>query len=639
MQWRAVGADEWSEAVGSPTGREGQWEVRLDGLTADTPYDYEIVHEGVADTRRSFRTAPDGAGDVRAAFVADTGIVGRRDGLTTGTERVISEIAELEPLVVLGGGDYAYLNSEDRYADQEEAMDAWLAQMQPLISSSAFMPTWGNHEVLLEEDVDRWADRFATPSGSPDGLSYSFEVAGVHFVALLAYEQQIDDATLQWLDDDLADARARGVREVVPYLHRNLYGNGTVHAPSGDLAAQITPVFEAHGVRLVLTAHDQSYERTFPMVGGAATLLDRRDCFVPADGIVYVKTSPGGKLSSENWDFSPFEPGEADPEIAVRANSLHHFSTLDIDAAGDVTVTTYGLVGDDSEPVVVDRFRSVADASTCAPGPLVEPSSLLFDTEQSRVERITVPPGATLTSDADWLTVDASGLVTVDELPSGRHAATITVTSPDGSTTGVAVVAVVPFGDPFDEIVVAAPGDVGERALDGTVVGGEVAIEFRPRETLAEVRFELDGEPVAEVTGRPYDWPSATDGEPGLLDTETLRPGYHTISAIAIGANGTTRTVSARFLVDRAVETPQVIAGSPVDTAPSADGRSSPPASAPSLRTGTSTSGWSASVGVFLLIALAGMALAAVVVLFRRSRATGADPEADPGAPDAGRID
>jgi len=611
VRWRAEGTDTWTEQEGVPLDDRDQWEARIDGLEAGTTYEYEIVYAGVPTPPTTFRTAPDGVGAFRAAFVADTGIAGRLDGLTTGTDRVLDELVRLDPLVVLGGGDYAYLNSEDRYDDQDAAMDAWFEMMQPVAASRALMPTYGNHEVLLEEDVDRWAARFATPAGSPDGRSFSFDVAGVHFVALLAYEQQVDGATFDWLVEDLADARARGVREIIPYLHRNLYGNGTVHPPSGVLAAQITPVFEWFGVRVVLTAHDQSYERTFPMVGGAATTTDRIDCYVADDGITYVKTSPGGKLSNETWDFSPFEPGPADPEIAVRNNALHHISTVDVAASGSVTVTTWGLVGDDTEAVLVDRFSYGDD--DCRQRPRVTPSSVVLRTDQASRARLVDgrAAGVMYSSEAAWIDVDDSGRLSVADLPPGRHVGTVVATGADGATTSIPVVAIVPPGDPDGELVVASAAGARGRRLDGATVSGDVFIEFRPRETLSEVRFLLDGAPAASDRGAPFRFPDTGDA----LPTTDMEPGEHRVTAVAVGGDGSSREVTATFVVDQGyVAQPATAPGEPDRTIPSA--RPGP------ASVGSRPFGWAASWPVFVGVAALGavVALAATALTFVRRR-------------------
>lgn len=560
LRWRPLGSAAWTRQAPGQLADPEQWEVVISGLLPGQDYEYALAFDGVVSPVRTFTTAPSAGAPVRLAFVADTGVAGRLDGLTTGTDRVLEELAAGEPLAVLAGGDFAYLNSEDRYDDQAAAMDGWFEMMEPLASTSALMPAYGNHEVVLGESVTEWRDRFATPSGSPDGLSYSFDVGGIHVVSLLAYEQRVDPATYDWLVADLGAARERGAREIVPFLHRNLYGNGTVHPPSGVLADQLAPVFEDHGVRLVLTAHDQSFERTYPLLAGAPATQEI-DCFDAAAGITYVKSSPGGKLSNENWDFSGYD-GPADPQIAVRENGLHHYTFIDFDASDGFTVDTYGLVGDGSEPVLVDSFTY---GSTCVQRPVVTPSSVYIRTDETTTEVLQTDEPSTFRSNVDWVSVDETGRVDVGELATGRHAATVTVTNATGGSTSVPIVIVVPPDDVDGEFVVAsAVGDEPVR-LDGAVLGGDVHVQFRPRETLSEVRFALDGAPFRSDREPPFELTADEDGAATPLDTTTLVPGVHQLTAYAVGGDGAVREVRATFTVDPAAPLLQPVPSVPTD--------------------------------------------------------------------------
>ncbi|HUF97494.1 MAG TPA: metallophosphoesterase family protein, partial [Ilumatobacter sp.] len=435
-QVRPVGSETWTEVqaselpIGSDAGRH--FEVTFIDLAPATQYEYQLAEQSDWTEPYNFRTTSAAGEPVTAAFVADTGIPGRLDGLATGTIDVLRAIDALDPTVVLGGGDYAYFDTDSRYATQSEAMDAWLRSMEPVASERPFMPTYGNHEVLLQEQVTDWIARFATPEGDAGRTSYSFDVDGVHFVALLAHESQISPETFAWLAADLEDAKQRGVRTIVPYLHRNLYGDGTVHDPSPSLARQLTALFELHDIDVVLTAHDQSYERTFPLSQGEPTTNSRR-CYTGAEGITWVKTSPGGKLSNISGGFSGYSVTPPSPQVAVRENALHHFSTVTV-TGSDLEVVTYGVVGDGSPAVVVDRFQY---QEACAPelGFTGQPAILDVDEQSAPTFGVTVSvadPAVAWSADVPWLSVVAdsepgNALVALDaaQLAVGTHVTSV----------------------------------------------------------------------------------------------------------------------------------------------------------------------------------------------------------------------
>ncbi len=558
VRYRQTGSSAWSEVpAASIATRDGDdLQVVVVDLTPDTPYEYQLTDIGDTWTpTRSFRTAPiDGAFEV--AFVADTGIAGRTDGLTTGTRQVIDEIAAEAPVLVLGGGDYAYYNSEDRFPDLGGAIDSWLEQMEPIIAESAFMPTYGNHEVLLGEDVDHWIERFSTPDGAAGRTSYSFNVAGVHFIALMAYESVVDDATEAWLTADLE--AASGARAIVPYLHRNVYGDGTVHPPSPSLARQLSALFEAHGVQVVLTAHDQSYERTYPLSAGEPTSTSRH-CYTPADGITWVKSSPGGKLSNVNWSFSDYDETPPNATIAVREGGLHHYTVLRVGDGDDLEVVTYGVTGNGEPPVVVDAVRY---AETCPPelAFLTQPPLLDIDAGASdAVFDVELGGGpATLTSSVDWITtsaVDAVGRaqLTVEGggLATGRHAAEIRAVSTDGRIAVLPVAVKVRGSNSAATLVVSASADRADpTVLDGAVLSGDVYVELAGNtENVGKVRFFLDGARERNDGGAPFDLVGGSRQEATGWSTAAIPDGEHLIEAIVVDADGAATFAVARFTV------------------------------------------------------------------------------------------
>lgn len=350
-QYRRWGDPVWTSSVGRhrPSGVDGRLhEVELTGLEPGTVYEYRVQGSdgGFSRVARA-RTAPKPEStdvQIEAIFLADTGIVGRPDGLTEGTARVIAAVAGLESDVVLLGGDYAYANSDLRGGSLPSAIDAWFEQMAPVAERVVMMPTYGNHEIKLWEDYLFWAERFPTPEGFDNRRFYSFRVGGVHFVSILAWGDNLRRSTntehgpigptaLQWIDADMAAARASGARWIIPYLHVAPFSDGANHPSNVDVRAQLGPIFERHGVKVVLSAHDQSYERTLPLQGVPERLeVTSRDLrrYTTRDGVTYLKVGPGGKLSNKNKGFSPWLTVPAPEYTAFRDNTAHHFARLRI---------------------------------------------------------------------------------------------------------------------------------------------------------------------------------------------------------------------------------------------------------------------------------------------------------------------
>ncbi|MCY7277161.1 MAG: metallophosphoesterase family protein [Phormidesmis sp. CAN_BIN44] len=365
VEYRAVGG-EWVSVLGRIrfSGTQGALhEVTVQELNPATVYEYRVQGD---DSRWSevfsTRTAPPlGAADFDVIYFADTGLVGRHDGLTQGAQQVIDEIAQLKPLFVLAGGDFAYYKTDKRHGSLENAIDAWFNQMQPVSVQSPMLPTYGNHEVLLQENYDAWAHRFPTPQGFDDRRNYSFNVGDVHFISIFAVynEQGLTSAQMQWLEQDILIAQQAGQRWILPFMHVSAFADGANHPSNLALRAQLGPLFERLGVKVVLSSHDQAYERTYPLVDVPATntptSLSQTD-YTTQDGVTWVKTSPSGKLSNLNGSFSVFRTVPAPAWTACRSNHTHVFTRLTFSASGTLRVEAFGVKGNGEEPLLLDSF-------------------------------------------------------------------------------------------------------------------------------------------------------------------------------------------------------------------------------------------------------------------------------------------
>jgi len=123
-------------------------------------YAYDVVHE--VDGRRhvaaggSFSALPPGDAEISFAFVADTGIAGRADGLCDGTLRMVEELGRTPAAFVLAGGDLAYRSSDPRLRSPREGVRAWLDQMAPVAEHRPLAVQFGNHEIELGERLRDW---------------------------------------------------------------------------------------------------------------------------------------------------------------------------------------------------------------------------------------------------------------------------------------------------------------------------------------------------------------------------------------------------------------------------------------------------------------------------------------------------
>ncbi|MEX2123342.1 MAG: metallophosphoesterase family protein [Woeseia sp.] len=578
--YRPAGATSWQSEIGAPrpSGTSGiLHEVTLRRLTPDSGYEYRVPGDGgVWSPAFTTHTAPPaGPADFSVIYVADTGLVGRLDGLATGTQQVVDEIVALQPTLVLPGGDYVYFDTDKRYGSLQNTIDAWFNQMQPIAARSPLMPTYGNHEALLGEGFAPWAARFPTPEGFDSRRNYSFDVGDVHFVSIFAVSNSegLSSGTLQWIVQDILAAQAAGQRWIIPYFHVSPFADGTNHHSNTQLRAQLGPLFESLDIHLVLASHDQAYERTYPLTDVPATntsTSSSRTCYTTSDGVTWVTVSPGGKMSNLNGGFSQFATVPPPSWTAVRTNSHHHFSRLVVSAAGSIRLDTYGVTGEGSPPVMVDSFQYTT--GTCPPELMFDSSAATIgvaagETTVAQVDLSTTLGTAsyTVSESAPWLTVspqtgitpvaltlqaDASGLAA-----GTTHTTTVTASAPGYAPATMEVTLTVGGGDGAYTLVWSRQATrTGAEGLDGAQTDGNLYAFVTPDTGATQVRFYLDnpgmnGAPRNRENTAPYDFAGGTVAAAVPFDTRQLADGLHTITAAIDRTTGGTEVVHATFTV------------------------------------------------------------------------------------------
>ncbi len=564
LRYRLSGDSNWQSLSGEvrTEADAGRYLIaHMTGLLPATAYEFQVTL-GTDVWSRTYRgrTQPaKGPANLSAVYVADTGLIGRDDGLTTGTAAVITEIAMLEPGLVLLGGDYVYFDTDKRFGTLERSIGVWFEQMAPVAETAPMMPTWGNHEVRLQETVETWLPFFATPDGWNNRRMYSFDVGDVHFVSVYGFHesQQMTQDAIDWLAADLEQASQAGQRWLVPYFHAAPFSEGTNHPSALTLRQQLGPLFEAAGVKVVLTSHDQSYERTFPLTGVPSSISStssNNHCYSQADGVSWLKVSPGGKLSNISRDFSPWRSPEAPYWTAARDNTRHHFAHLIVTADGELTVDIYGVAGDaDDAGVPVRRSDRVRYTSLgCAPELRAEPGQLTFalDPQGSDSQEVLITSTGNavafeLSQLPDWLSVSPLSGVTpatvtftanAQNQPLGSQRAVLEISEGAANAAWLPVDLTVGAAS-YGLWLAANPQRLSPQPLDDQVLQGDVYVFTQPDDSVARVRFYLDdpgasGSALKTENVAPFDLGGTSGDDTALpFDTLSLADGRHSLTA------------------------------------------------------------------------------------------------------------
>jgi hypothetical protein len=236
--------------------------------------------------------------------------------------------------------------------------DHFFMRAEGVFDRLPLMPCVGNHEYL-DKGPDIFASSFVLPQngpiGIPHGLTYSFEYSDA-FMAVLdsnpaVYSTEKALTIAKWLDEKLATTKARWKFVV---FHHPVYPSHPSRAQP-RLAEAWIPVFEKHGVDLVLQGHDHAYLRTYPM-------KQDRPVSNPAEGPIYVVSVSGQK----------FVPLAERPYTAVGFANIATYQLIEISPKNArLTYRAFDVDGNER-----DRFE------------IVKPSTRTFANQQLRDDKI-----------------------------------------------------------------------------------------------------------------------------------------------------------------------------------------------------------------------------------------------------------
>jgi len=299
-------------------------EVLLDGLEPATRYYYNV--NGLDGKEFYFKTAPiEGeAVPVRVWILGDSGSGDERAEKVRDAYYQFNKGPGADLMLLLG--DAAYARGSD--ADYQKA---FFEVYPDTLATTPVFSTLGNHDLKTDLGAP-YFEVFSLPvEGETGGIAsgtefyYSFNFSNIHFVSLdsVVSDRLPDSEMYRWL---IADLKSNKQDWVVVFLHHPFYSRGRHNSDKpgstmADLREHYTPIFEAFGVDLVVSGHNHSYERSFPLLGHrntSETLLESMKTDSgngridgdgayrktgDNDGVIYIVAGSAGKAHEYPLNF------------------------------------------------------------------------------------------------------------------------------------------------------------------------------------------------------------------------------------------------------------------------------------------------------------------------------------------------
>lgn len=306
----AVAVTGTSSDIATENGAARYHQVRFAGLRPDTAYVYRVKGADGWSEWLQFRTAAAGFRPFTFLYFGDA-----QNNILPIASRVIRQAfhATAAPALALHAGDL--VNQRETMVHDDE-WGEWAEAGGHHYATVPQLPAPGNHEfvdIVLPGGKEsrrigpHWTRSFALPANGAVPVketTYHVDYQGVRFIVLdgtSALDLGALDAQTRWLEGLLADNPARWT---VVLFHQPIF---TCARPANTevLKAAWQPVFEKHGVDVVLQGHDHCYSRLTSEQGNRASARNRDAG--GAQGPVYLVTVTGSKMYGLN-DRSATQP-------------------------------------------------------------------------------------------------------------------------------------------------------------------------------------------------------------------------------------------------------------------------------------------------------------------------------------------
>jgi acid phosphatase type 7 len=202
---------------------------------------------------------------------------------------VVKDIMHFKPLAVFHTGDLVYNGNKNSEWSLFREISA------PIIDSSRFYPSFGNHE----RHSKIMSDDYSVPN---NGQWYSVNIGKVHFTVIDNYADfSAGSEQYQWLVSDLASSGNSMFRVVV--MHLPVYTSGPHKSGLKKIKSYLVPLFEKYDISVVFSGHVHCYEKAF------------------SNHIYYITTGGGG---------APLYPKLNDPPESQLYIRTYNFCTLKV---------------------------------------------------------------------------------------------------------------------------------------------------------------------------------------------------------------------------------------------------------------------------------------------------------------------
>ena len=203
------------------------------------------------------------------------------------TEDTIENIISVNPELIITTGDHV---------KDVKTIECWAEMSEPI--KNKLKIAIGNHDVEFKKIYKQIVDYHQL-----DNPYYSHDFQNVHFISL-STEHPFEEGSKQYefIKNDLEKAsKNQDIDWIIVHNHKPLYSTRNDMEIAEELRNTYHPLFEKYNVDLVISSHNQYYERTYPLIYNSEsdedpiiTSHNSESNFYNIDGIIFLTVGTGG---------------------------------------------------------------------------------------------------------------------------------------------------------------------------------------------------------------------------------------------------------------------------------------------------------------------------------------------------------
>ena len=265
------------------------------------------------------------------------------------TEDTINNIISVNPELIITTGDHV---------KDEISADCWIEMSKPIQDNMKI--AIGNHDIEFSNIYKQIVDYHSVKTPY-----YSHDFKNVHFISM-STEHPFEEESKQYefIKSDLEKtSKNKDIDWIIVHQHKPFYSTHVDREEAEELRDSLLPLFEKYGVDIVISGHNQYYERTYPILYNKEIEDTTDEEAIPQP--IITDNSPSNYQNTKGIQFLTVGtagdelsgPEESPNYIVIQDNKEYGFLNLKLENNGKTLVGEFRTGENDND--ILDSFKLI----------------------------------------------------------------------------------------------------------------------------------------------------------------------------------------------------------------------------------------------------------------------------------------